>query len=85
MISDNIFVNHRCLVTTTQRNRSQGAAVDDGHIESGTNAVERSIRGLALNKKSALFAGHDPGAENWARIRSFVETCKLNAVDPLAG
>jgi transposase len=25
-----------------------------------------------------------PGAENWATIASPVETCKLNAVDPLA-
>jgi hypothetical protein len=31
-----------------------------------------------------LFAGHDLGAENWATIASLVETCKLNAVDPLA-
>jgi transposase len=58
--------------------------LDDGHIQIDTNAVERSIRGLALNRKNALFAGHDLGAENWARIASFVETCKLNGVDPLA-
>ncbi|MGO6891693.1 transposase domain-containing protein, partial [Rhizobium johnstonii] len=41
-------------------------------------------RGIALNRKNALFAGHDAGAENWATIASLVETCKLNAVDPLA-
>ncbi|WP_261317261.1 transposase domain-containing protein, partial [Rhizobium leguminosarum] len=41
-------------------------------------------RGVALNRKNALFAGHDAGAENWATIASLVETCKLNAVDPLA-
>lgn len=28
--------------------------------------------------------GDDAGAENWATIASLVETCKLNAVDPLA-
>jgi len=38
--------------------------LDDGHIEIDSNAVERSIRGLALNRKNALFAGHDLGAEN---------------------
>jgi transposase len=58
--------------------------LDDGRIEIDTNTVERSIRGLALNRKNALFAGHDLGAENWATIASLVETCKLNAVDPLA-
>jgi transposase len=58
--------------------------LDDGRIEIDSNTVERSIRGLALNRKNALFAGHDLGAENWATIASCVETCKLNAVDPLA-
>lgn len=57
--------------------------LDDGRIEIDSNTVERSIRGLALNRKNALFAGHDLGAENWARIASLVETAKLNAVDPL--
>jgi transposase len=58
--------------------------LDNGRIEIDSNTVERSIRGVALNRKNALFAGHDLGAENWATIASFVETCKLNAVNPLA-
>lgn len=56
----------------------------DGRIEIDNNSVERSIRPIALNRKNALFAGHDAGAENWATIASLVETCKLNAVDPQA-
>lgn len=56
----------------------------DGRIELDNNAVERTIRPIALNRKNALFAGHDAGAENWAFIASFIETCKLNAVDPHA-
>ena len=56
----------------------------DGRIELDNNAVERTIRPIALNRKNALFAGHDAGAENWAVIASFIETCKLNAVDPHA-
>ena len=58
--------------------------LDDGRIELDTNAVERSIRPLVLNRKNALFAGHDEGAENWACIASLIETCKLNGVDPQA-
>ena len=58
--------------------------LEDGRIEIDSNTVERSICGVALNRKNALFAGHDLGAENWATIASLVETCKLNAVDPLA-
>ena len=58
--------------------------LDDGRIELDTNIVERSIRPIVLNRKNALFAGHDQGAENWACIASLVETCKLNGVDPQA-
>ena len=39
---------------------------------------------MALNRKNALFAGHDQGAENWAAIASLVETCKLYGVNPQA-
>ncbi|MGO6926114.1 IS66 family transposase [Rhizobium ruizarguesonis] len=56
----------------------------DGRIEIDNNTIERTIRPIALNRKNALFAGHNAGAENWATIASLIETCKLNAVDPLA-
>ena len=49
----------------------------DGRIEMDSNAVERTIRPITLNRKNALFAGHDAGAENWATIAPLVETCKL--------
>jgi transposase len=58
--------------------------IDDGIIEIDNNAVERSIRPIALNRKNALFAGSDGGAEHWAIIASLIETCKLNDVDPLS-
>ena len=58
--------------------------VDDGRIEIDSNVVERAIRPIALNRKNALFAGSDGGAENWAIVASLIETCKLNGVDPQA-
>jgi transposase len=58
--------------------------IDDGRIELDNNTVERSIRPIALNRKNALFAGSDGGAEHWATIASLIETCKLSDVDPLA-
>ena len=58
--------------------------LDDGRIELDTNIVERSIRPIVLNRKNALFAGHDQGAENWACIASLIETCKLTDVEPHA-
>jgi transposase len=58
--------------------------LDDGRVEIDSNAVENTIRPLSLQRKNALFAGHDEGAHGWARIASLIETCKLNGVDPLA-
>jgi len=61
-----------------------GRYLADGRIEIDTNAVERSIRPIALNRKNALFAGSDEGGANWAIIASLIETAKLNTVNPHA-
>jgi len=58
--------------------------LDDGRVEIDSNVVERAMRPIALNRKNALFAGSDGGAENWAIVASLIETCKLNGVDPQA-
>jgi transposase len=58
--------------------------LDDGCIEIDSNTVERSIRPIALNRKNALFAGHDEGARNWGIIALLIETCKLNGINPQA-
>ena len=39
---------------------------------------------MKLTAKNALFAGHDEGARSWGRIGSFIETCKMNGVEPYA-
>ena len=56
----------------------------DGRVEMDSNAVENLVRPLALNRKNALFAGHDEGAAAWGRIASLIETAKLNGVNPHA-
>jgi len=56
----------------------------DGRIEIDNNAVERNIRPIALNRKNALFAGHDEGGRNWGVIASLIESAKLNNIDPHA-
>ena len=52
---------------------------DRRSIEIDYNTVERTIRPIALNRKNALFAGHDAGAENWAIIASLIETSLCRA------
>ena len=54
----------------------------DGRIEMDNNTVERTIRPITLNRKNALFAGHEQGAQNWAILASLIETCKLNGIEP---
>lgn len=56
--------------------------LDDGRIDLDNNAVERSIRSLALNRKNALFAGSDEGGDNWAVISTLIENCKLSGINP---
>ena len=58
--------------------------LSDGRIEMDNNAVERTIRPIALNRKNALFAGHDTGAQNWGIIASLIESAKLNKIEPQA-
>jgi len=59
-----------------------GLFLENGRIEIDNNAVERAIRPLALNRKNALFAGSDGGAQHWAVIASLIETCKLIGAEP---
>lgn len=56
--------------------------LDDGRVDLDSNAVERSIRPLALNRKNALFAGSDEGGDNWAVIATLIENCKLSGLNP---
>jgi transposase len=58
--------------------------LDDGRIEIDNNTAERAIRPVTLQRKNALFAGHQLGAENWAAIASLVETCKMLDIEPYA-
>ena len=56
----------------------------NGRVEIDSNRVENLMRPIALNRKNALFAGHDEGGVAWGRIASLIETCKINGVEPLA-
>jgi transposase len=58
--------------------------LDDGRICITNNAAERALRGLALGRKSWLFAGSARGAERAALMYTLIQTAKLNDVDPQA-
>jgi transposase len=58
--------------------------LDHGRICLTDNAGERALRGIALGRKSWLFAGSDRGGERAADVYTLIITAKLNAVDPRA-
>lgn len=58
--------------------------LEDGHVDMDSNLVENAIRSPAMNRRNALFAGHDEGGRSWARMASLIGSAKMNDVDPYA-
>jgi transposase len=58
--------------------------LNDGRVCLSNNAAERGLRGIALGRKSWLFAGSDRGGERAAAMYSLIVTAKLNDIDPQA-
>ena len=58
--------------------------LEDGRVDIDSNLVENAIRSPAMNRRNALFAGHDEGGRSWARMASLIGTCKMNGVEPYA-
>lgn len=58
--------------------------LDGGRVCLSNNAAERAVRGVALGRKSWLFAGSDREGERAAAMYSLIYTCRLNDVDPQA-
>jgi hypothetical protein len=58
--------------------------LQDGRICLTNNAAERALRGIALGRKSWLFAGSDRGGHRAAAMYTLIVTAKMNDVDPQA-
>jgi hypothetical protein len=58
--------------------------LDDGRICMSNNAAERGLRGIALGRKSWLFAGSDRGGHRAAALYSLIASAKMNDIDPQA-
>jgi transposase len=58
--------------------------LDDGRICLSNNAAERALRGIALGRKSWLFAGSDRGGERAAAMYGLIVSAKMNDIDPQA-
>jgi hypothetical protein len=60
------------------------AFLDDGRICLTNNAAERALRGIALGRKSWLFAGSERGGDRAAFMYTLIVTAKMNNIDPQA-
>ena len=60
------------------------AFLDDGRICLTNNAAERALRGVALGRKSWLFAGSERGGQRAAAMYTLIVTAKMNDIDPQA-
>ena len=58
--------------------------LDDGNVPIDNNAVENSIRPLAVGRKNWLFVGSQQAGERAAVMLSLIESAKLNGHDPWA-
>jgi len=56
----------------------------DGRIRLTNNAAERALTGIALGRKSWLFAGSDRGELRAAKMYSLIISAKMNNIDPRA-
>lgn len=58
--------------------------LEDGRVCLTNNAAERALRGVALGRKSWLFAGSERGGDRAAFMYSLIVTAKMNDIDPQA-
>src|SRR5436190_1853074 len=63
---------------------TEAACWTDGRICLSNNAAECALRGIALGRRSWLFAGSDRGGERAAAMYTLIATAKLNRIDPQA-
>ena len=58
--------------------------LQDGRVCLSNNCAERSLRGVALGRKSWLFAGSERGGQRAAAMYTLIGSAKLNGIDPQA-
>ena len=56
--------------------------VTDGRLHIDNNAVENSIRPVAVGRKNYLFSGSHEAAKRSAMLYSLLGTCKLHHINP---
>jgi hypothetical protein len=58
--------------------------LDDGELEIDNGATERANRDIAVGRRNWTLFGSDAGGRTAAILRTFIASCKRNAVEPFA-
>jgi len=80
----NADVTAKAIDYSLKRWRALVRFLDDGAVPIDNNAVENTIRPLALGRRNWLFVGSQQAGERAANIMSLIETAKLHGHDPWA-
>ena len=56
----------------------------DGDLSINNNAIERSLRCIAVGRGKWMFLGSDKGGKTAAVLCTFITSCELVKVDPFA-
>ena len=56
--------------------------LEDGRVAADNKAAECGERPIGVGRRNWLFAGADSGGETLARALNFIETAKMNGLDP---
>jgi transposase len=70
------------LAYSIKRWNKLGLYATDGVLAIDNNAVERSIRSLAVGRKNYMFCGSHEAAKRAGMLYSLIGTCKLHQVNP---
>ena len=72
-----LSIKEGILIGQDKKDATFAAFLDDGRICLTNNAAERALRGIALGRKSWLFAGSDRGGQRTASPASSLATCRI--------
>lgn len=82
MLNEKSAIN-KAFAYTMKRYKRLSVYMENSTLNIDNNAIEGSIRGIALGRKNYLFCGSHDGAQRSAMLYSFMGTCKLQGINPM--
>lgn len=72
----------KALAYSIERWKRLSVYAENGMLSIDNNAVENSIRPVAIGRKNYLFAGSHEAAQRSAMLYSLLGTCKMHGIEP---